>query len=143
MDGDLTLELHRLTHALDRAADQILRSTLGLSYRRFLALLLVNELSEPTQRALAGALGITEPSTSRMAAVLAEAGYLRASTARRGGNRRRLELTPAGKEIVARSHALLEERFADLVRRSEVPYEIYSRYTRALLVALGDQSLPR
>jgi DNA-binding MarR family transcriptional regulator len=75
--------------------------------------------------------------------VLAEAGYLRASTARRGGNRRRLELTPAGKEIVARSHALLEERFADLVRRSEVPYEIYSRYTRALLVALGDQSLPR
>ena len=57
MSGDLSFDLHRLTARLDRAADRILTETLGLSYRRFLALLVVGELQAPTQRALADALG--------------------------------------------------------------------------------------
>lgn len=142
MDGDLTFDLHRLTHRLDQAADRILGDELGLSYRRFLTLLLVGELTEPTQRALANALGITEPSASRMAAVLADAGYLEAGTASQGGNRRRLRLTATGKELVARSRELLEHRFADLVARSGVPYATYSQHTRALLAALdGDEGV--
>lgn len=139
VDGDLSFDLHRLTHRLDTAADRLLDSTLGLSYRRFLALLLIGELREPTQRALAEALGVTEPSASRMTAVLADAGYVETTTVPGRGNRRRLQLTPAGKEAVARSRELLERRFADLVDRSGVPYEAYSRHTRALLDALGDQ----
>jgi DNA-binding MarR family transcriptional regulator len=139
VDGDLSFDLHRLTHRLDRAADRILDDALGLSYRRFLTLLLVGELNEPTQRALADGLGITEPSASRMTAVLADAGYLEATTARQGGNRRRLRLTPAGKDVVTRSRELLERRFADLVARSGVPYATYSGYTRALLAALDGE----
>jgi DNA-binding MarR family transcriptional regulator len=143
MDGDLSFDLHRLTARLDHAADRILTEALGLSYRRFLALLLVGELDSPTQRALADALGVTEPSASRMTAVLTESGYLVAATAPQGGNRRRLSLTPAGKDAVERAQELLETRFAELVSRSGVPYATYSRHTRALLNALTDEQEQR
>jgi DNA-binding MarR family transcriptional regulator len=138
VSGDLSFDLHVLTSRLDKAADRILEHAVGLSYRRFLALLLVGELGTPTQRALAAALGVTEPSASRMTGVLADAGYLDASNAPRGGNRRELTLTPAGKEVVEASRELLERRFADLVTRSGVPYASYSRHTRALIAALAD-----
>jgi DNA-binding MarR family transcriptional regulator len=134
--GDLTFDLHRLTARLDRAADRILTDALGVSYRRFLALLLVQQLDSPTQRALAEALDVTEPSASRMTAALVAAGLLEAGAAAGGGNRRSLALTPAGTEVVTRSRALLEQRFAELVTRSGVPYATYHRHTRTLLAAL-------
>src|SRR5919107_2632533 len=99
MEGSLTFDLHALTARLDRAADRILRAEVELSYRRFLALLLVGE-GAPTQRVLAERLGLTEPSTSRMVGVLAEEGLLDVTADPAGGNRRRLVLTPAGKERV-------------------------------------------
>ena len=139
MAGDLSFDLHRLTARLDRAADRILDETLGLSYRRFLTLLLVGELDRPTQRALADALGVSEPSASRMTSVLVEAGYLQIGPAPQGGNRRQLSLTPAGKEAAKRGRELLERRFAELVERSRVPYTAYHRHTRALLAALSDE----
>ena len=142
MTGDLGFELHRLTAQLDRAADRILDAALGLSYRRFLTLLLVGELQDPTQRALAEALGTSEPSVSRMTAVLAEAGYLDVTPSPQGGNRRRLSLTPSGKEAVERSRDLLDGRFARIVERSGVPYVDYSQHTRALLDVLAEDAGP-
>jgi DNA-binding MarR family transcriptional regulator len=142
MTNELAFDLHRLTGRLDRAADRILAETLGVSYRRFLALLLVQQLENPTQRALAEALEVTEPSASRMTAVLVTAGLLEASTATGGGNRRRLALTPAGTDVVTRSRDLLERRFAELVARSGVPYAAYQRHTRKLLAVLdGEEPL--
>lgn len=138
MDSALSFDLHQLTARLDKAADRILADALGLSYRRFLTLFLVGELGSPTQRDLADALGVSEPSTSRMTAVLAEDGYLTVDIPPQGGNRRQLNLTPAGKAAVEQSRDLLETRFADLVSRSGVPYADYSRHTRALLAALAD-----
>jgi DNA-binding MarR family transcriptional regulator len=139
MSGDLGFDLHRLTAQLDRAADRLLDEAFGLSYRRFVTLLLVGELRDPTQRALAEALGISEPSASRMVTVLAEVGLLEVSRAPEGGNRRRLALTPSGKEVVERSRELLEQRIARLLDRSGVPYAAYGRHTRALLDALIEQ----
>jgi DNA-binding MarR family transcriptional regulator len=134
--SNLSFDLHRLTARMDRAADRILSDAMGLSYRRFLALLLVQELGSPTQRALADALDVTEPSVSRMTAVLVEVGYLDAGVPLGGGNRRQLTLTPAGRHAVTSARDLLEARFAELVARSGVPYAAYSRHTRALLEAL-------
>ncbi len=136
MPGDLSFELHALTARLDRAADRILRAEHDVSFRRFLTLLIVGNLGSTTQRALAEALGVSEPSVSRMTGVLAEAGLLDARPDPAGGNRRRLTLTPAGKQLVAQCRDLLEHRFAYLVQRSGVPYLDYSRHTRLLTAAL-------
>src|SRR5919112_6174436 len=137
MEGSLTFDLHALTARLDRAADRILRAEVELSYRRFLALLLVGE-GAPTQRVLAERLGVTEPSTSRMVGVLADEGLLDVVPDPAGGNRRRLTLTPAGKQRVEACQQVLEGRFADLVARSGVPYAEYAAHTRRLVAALGE-----
>jgi len=133
---DLSFNLHTLTARLDRSADRILRAEYGLSYRRFRTLLIVGRLAQPTQRALAHELGVSEPSASRMTSVLVRTGLLAADPDPDGGNRRRLSLTVTGKEMVGQCRTLLERRFADLVRRSGVCYSDYARDTRRLLDAL-------
>ncbi|MFC5996652.1 MarR family winged helix-turn-helix transcriptional regulator [Pseudonocardia hispaniensis] len=138
MSGDLTFDLHVLTARLDRAAEKILQPAFGLTYRRFLTLLLVGELGPLTQRALAEALGVSEPSVSRMTGALAGTGLLEAGPDPAGGNRRRLALTPSGKQVVAQCRDLLERRFADVVERSGVGYATYTRDTRRLIAALDD-----
>jgi DNA-binding MarR family transcriptional regulator len=62
--NNLGLELHTLVSRLERAGDRILRTTHGLSYRRFMVLVTVGELGTCTQRALADSLAVTEPSVS-------------------------------------------------------------------------------
>lgn len=138
MERHLTFDLHVLTARMDRSADRQLTAEQGISYRRFLALLLVGELGTPTQRQLAERLGVTEPSVSRMVGLLAEAGLLELGPDPDGGNRRRLALTAEGRALVRRCRRLLERRFAALVRRSGVDYEEYAAQTRRLLEALDD-----
>ena len=133
---DLSRNLHALTARLDRAADRMLRAEAGLSYSRFLALYLVGAWGAETQRALADQLGVTEPSVSRMIRVLEGSGLLKASSEPGGGNRRRLRLTEAGEQCVQRWGGLLEERLADLVDASGVPYATYVDYTERLLAAI-------
>lgn len=136
MPENLSFDLHVLTARLDRSADRILQAEYGLSYRRFLALLAVDELGAATQRALAENLGVSEPSASRMAAVLAGTGMLDSPLDPAGGNRRRLTLTAQGKQVVEDCRELLERRFADLVEGSGVSYNDYARDTTLLLEAL-------
>ena len=136
VERDLSRSLHALTARLDRAADRMLRAEAGLSYSRFLALYLVDAWGAETQRALAELLGVTEPSVSRMVRVLEGSGLLDTSSEPGGGNRRRLRLTAAGKQRVQRWGGLLEERLADLVEGSGVPYATYVDYTKRLLNAL-------
>lgn len=138
MEQSLAFDLHALTARMDRSADQMLTAEAGLSYRRFLALLLVGQLGSATQRELAEALGVSEPSVSRMAGLLAETGLLDLRPDPGGGNRRRLTLTAEGKRTVRKCRRLLERRFAALVERSGISYERYAADTRKLLSALED-----
>jgi DNA-binding MarR family transcriptional regulator len=133
--GRLSTDLHKLTARLDRAADQVL-SQAGTSYARFLALLGVAEGAR-TQRELSVWLGITEPSVSRTVRVLVEQGLVHNDSVPRQGNRRQLSLTTKGKSLVERSGKLLEQRFAEAVRASGVPYEEYGTYTKRLLDQLA------
>jgi DNA-binding MarR family transcriptional regulator len=128
----LSYELHKLTARLDRAADGLLSSREGVSYSRFLSLFAVRE-GAASQRELARWLGQSEPSTSRMVGVLAQDGLLDVTTVAGMGNRRQLQLTDAGAELVERCGRLLEGRFEELVKRSGVPYAAYQRHTRRLL----------
>jgi len=130
---DLSFTLHVLTARLDRAADRLLRAEHDITYSRFLALSLIGELGVSTQRALADALGVTEPSISRMVGVLTAEGLLDAP-GRTG--RRHLNLSARGKELVASVQHVLEDRFAALVAESRVPYAEYAEHTTQLLATL-------
>jgi DNA-binding MarR family transcriptional regulator len=136
VERNLSFNLHVLTARLERMADRILRTEYHVSYRRFLALTLVGQLGASTQRALADCLGVTEPSVSRMTAVLADEGLLDVRPDPGGGRRRRLSLTDAGKQLVASVQDGLEQRFAAFVAHSGVPYAEYAEHTQRLLTTL-------
>ena len=111
----LVHELHVLVRALDRSAEVRL-SPFGISYSRYLALLLVGEHEGMTQRELAAALGQTEPTAGRTAAALADAGWLEVTRTPGGGNRRALSLTTAGRELLDAAGERLSSDFDDVVR---------------------------
>ena len=133
MEGHLAFDLHALTNRLDRAADRILQAECEVSYRRFLALFMADQLESPTQRALAERLGVTEPSISRMISTLSAAGLLDVGRGASGGNRRGLLLTDEGRRLVQRCCGLLEERMTAIVEAAGVPYDAYLDYTTRLL----------
>ncbi|WP_157545791.1 MarR family winged helix-turn-helix transcriptional regulator [Hamadaea tsunoensis] len=136
MPHNLSFALHVLTARLDRMGDRLLRAQHGISYRRFLALVFVGELGASTQRALADELGVTEPSVSRMTAVLAADGLLNVEADPAGGNRRRLSLTDQGRQLVTAVRRDFEDRLAGLVEHSGVPYAQYAEHTERLLSTL-------
>ena len=112
---DPAYALHAVVSLLDRAADDILPA-LDLTYSRFLALLTIERLEGATQKAVADALGVTEPSASRAIRRLQEDGLV-ASTAMPGvGNRRTVSLTDKGERVVDEAAAHLERSFADLLK---------------------------
>lgn len=136
MPEALSYELHKLTARLDSAADGLLRREAGVSYSRFLALFAVSETGG-SQRDIARWLGLTDPSTSRMVGVLAAKGLLTATRTAGAGNRHQVNLTDEGVRLVERCSQMLEDRFAELIGRSGVPYATYQRYTRRLLAQLN------
>ncbi|MFL6090403.1 MAG: MarR family winged helix-turn-helix transcriptional regulator [Aeromicrobium sp.] len=116
--------LHALVFLLDQAADSILPE-LDLTYSRFQALLAIERLGGATQRAIAEALGVTEPSASRAIRGLQDAGLAAADSTPGTGNRRVVTLTDKGQRVVDEAAAHLEKAFASLldhtgVRRSDV-----------------------
>jgi len=133
---DLSFQLHILTARLDRAADRILLVEQSLSYSRFLTLFAIGELGAGTQRGLAQHLGVSEASVSRMINALVEAGLVVVEPHRIPGNRNQLGLTRAGWKIVRRCRTLLENRLAEVVSMSGVPYARYVTQTRRLVAAL-------
>lgn len=136
---DLAYDLHVLVARLDASADRILQASHGVTYRRFLTLLALRDLGATTQRALATRLHVSEPSVSRMCAVLAGDGLLLVEPSPGGGNRRRLTLTGRGRALVQACAGMLEGRLVGLVEHSAVPYATYARHTRQLLAALAGE----
>src|SRR6185369_12777369 len=132
----LSFALHVLTARLDRMGDRLLRAEHDISYHRFLALVFVGELGASTQRALAEQLGVTEPSVSRMTAVLVADGLLNVEPDPDGGNRRRLSLTEQGQRLVTTVRRDFENRLAEFVELSGVPYTEYAEHTERMLSTL-------
>jgi len=135
---NLGLELHTLMSRLEQAGDRIMRAEHGLSYRRFMVLVMVGELGASTQRALADGLGVTEPSVSRMVGTLADSGLLSVLPDPAGGNRRRIALTDAGRDLVARAGTDLVQRLTKFVESTGVPFETYFAHTQRLNAVLID-----
>jgi DNA-binding MarR family transcriptional regulator len=130
-------DLHVLVARLDRNADRILRADLDLSYPRFLLLLTLRRTGPLTQRALAGELGVTEPTVSRTATSLAAAGHLSIGVTPGGGNRRAVALTEQGAALVDKGTARLEDAFGSLVGAAGVDPAVLREVTGRLLRTLG------
>ena len=129
--------LHALVTVLDRAADEILKDRLGITYNRFLTLVTLQRLGSATQRELATELGVSEPSVSRALPILAEAGYVSVTTTAGEGNRRQVELTAAGDKLVNEAADLLEDGFAEVMNQAGVKAGEILHVTASMLGALG------
>lgn len=115
MTSTLGYDLHTLVRRLDRAADRLL-VPLGLSYRRYLTLLLVGELDGGTQRQVAEAVGTSEPAVSRMLGALTDDGLTTVAPDPGNGHRKLVRLTADGRDLVERATATLGDQLDDLVR---------------------------
>ena len=112
--------LHALVAVLDRAADQILKERLGITFSRYLTLLTLQRLGSATQRELAAELGVSEPSISRSVPLLTNEGFLTVTSVAGGGNRRSVELTTVGEKLVDEAADILEDSFAQLMKAAGV-----------------------
>jgi len=124
--------LHAVVFMLDRAAEGILPE-LGLTYSRFLTLLTIERLGGATQRSIAEALGVSEPSASRAIRGLQNTELVVADATPGAGNRRVVTLTDKGQRVVDEAADHLERSFATLLDHAGL--------TRADVLAITDPLL--
>ena len=109
---DLAYELHDLVRSLDRWAERLLRPV-GLSYNRYVALVITSQHSGITGRALAEAIGVSEAAGSGIVRSLLSQGYLEDVAPTGAGNIRRLSVTAAGATLLDHCSGLLGSSLDD------------------------------
>src|SRR5215469_12790877 len=115
MDISLTYLLGKLMFEIDRAADQLLQAHVGISYRRFLFLTVLQHSGTVTQHELAVALGYSDPAVSTMLVELAKDGYLQVAPSETHGRKRLVSITARGSEVMARGRSVLDTHFDQLM----------------------------
>jgi len=136
MDESPAYLLHKLVLEMDRAADKLLRTHLGISYKRALFLFVLQQHGTITQHELAVALGYSDPAVSTMLLELAKEGYLRTAPSPEHGRKRLVTITPKGSEGVAQGRQLLDSHFDKLMVAAGVDAQHYSKLTKQLYQAL-------
>jgi DNA-binding MarR family transcriptional regulator len=128
--------LHKLVFELDRGADSLLRTQMGISYKRAVFLLVLEQCGTVTQHALAVALGYSDPSVSTMLVELAKEGYLRTAVSPEHARKRLVSITAKGSEVVAQGRQLLDERFDQLMESAGVDAQHYRDLNEQVYLAL-------
>jgi DNA-binding MarR family transcriptional regulator len=128
--------LHKLVFALDRAADQLLRAHVGISYKRALFLLVLQQHGTITQHELACALGYSDPAVSTMLLELAKQGYVTMAPSPAHGRKRLVTLTDKGRDVVMEGIQLLDARFDQLLVTAAVDADHYHALTERVYQAL-------
>src|SRR5215831_1933660 len=95
-----TYLLGRFVFELDRTADHLLQTEVGITYRRFLFLTVLQASGTVTQHRLAVALGYSDPAVSMMLVELAADGFLETSKSPEHGRKRLVTITRKGSEVV-------------------------------------------
>jgi DNA-binding MarR family transcriptional regulator len=121
---------------LDHVADHLLQTEVGISYRRFLFLTVLQHSGKVTQHELAVALGYSDPAVSTMLVELTRDSYLQTSQSPEHGRTRLVTITPKGNEVVARGRHLLDEHFDQLLARAGVDAQQLGEITERLYNAL-------
>src|SRR5713226_6778376 len=132
MDNSLAYLLGKLMFEIDRAADQLLQTHVGISYRRFLFLTVLQHCGTVTQHELAVALGYSDPAVSTMLVELAKDGYIQTTKSPEHGRKRLVTITAKGNEVVANGRHLLDSRFDQLMQAAGVDAQYYRELTEQL-----------
>lgn len=138
---EISLLLHRIVYALDRAADRRLRDQFGVSHSRAVLLRVIGLKGPCSQHELAVALGHTDPAVTGMVRELVAAGLVEVLPDPGNGRRRLVSLTASGTDLVARVTAALDAAMAELVRAAAVDTRILAAELAkidAVLVPTGD-----
>jgi DNA-binding MarR family transcriptional regulator len=136
VDTSLTYLLGKLIFEIDRAADHLLQTQVGISYRRFLFLTVLQHRGTVTQHELAVALGYSDPAVSTMLVELARDGYVHTTKSPEHGRKRLVTITPKGNEVVAQGRRLLDAHFDQLMAIADVDAQHYRKLTERLHQAL-------
>jgi DNA-binding MarR family transcriptional regulator len=136
MDTSLAYLLGKLMFEIDRAADQLLQTQVGISYRRFLFLTVLRHSGTVTQHELAVALGYSDPAVSTMLVELAREGYIQTTKSPEHARKRLVTITPKGNEVVAQGRQLLDLHFDQLLVIAGIDAQHYRELTERLHQAL-------
>lgn len=136
MDTSLAYLSGKLMFAIDRAADQLLQTDVGISYRRFLFLTVLQHCGTVTQHELAVALGYSDPAVSTMLVELGKDNYIQTTPSPEHGRKRLVAITPKGNEVVAQGRLLLDAHFDQLMERAGIDAQLYRELTERLYQAL-------
>src|SRR5947207_2140399 len=120
MHPSLTSLFGRFMFDLDRASDQLLQSSVGISYRRFLFLTVLHHTGTVTQHQLAQALGYSDPAVSTMLVELAREGYVQTIQSPHHARKRLVTLTPSGSAVAAQGRHVLDEHFDLLLQNANI-----------------------
>jgi DNA-binding MarR family transcriptional regulator len=121
---------------MDRAADHLLRTHIGISYKRALFLTVLQQCGTVTQHELAVALGYSDPAVSTMLVELAKDGYIQTTKSPEHGRKRLVTITPKGSEVVAKGRQLLDLHFDQLLVIAGVDAQHYRELTEQLYQVL-------
>lgn len=128
--------LGRFMLELDRAADHLLQTRVGISYKRFLFLTVLQHCGTVTQHELAVALGYSDPAVSTMLIELARDGYIQTSRSPEHGRKHLVTITPKGSEVVAQARQILDTHFDQLLDIAGVDAQQLREITERLYQAL-------
>ena len=136
--------LGRFVLELDRVADHLLQSQLGISYKRTL-FLIVLQYGTVTQHELAVALGYSDPAVSTMLVELAKDGYVQTTPSETHGRKRLVMITPKGNEVVTHARQVLDAHFDQLLVLAGVDgqqlRDITERLYQALMVKMKQENV--
>jgi DNA-binding MarR family transcriptional regulator len=135
-DASTAYLLGRFVFELDRTTDHLLQTEIGITYRRFLFLTVLQHVGTVTQHELARALGYSDPAVSTMLVELATAGYVHTSRSPKHGRKRLVTITPQGSDLVARGRSLLDAHFDQLLALADVDAQQLRGITERLRQAL-------
>jgi DNA-binding MarR family transcriptional regulator len=136
MANSLGFLLGKFMYEIDRAADQLLQSQVGISYKRFLFLTVLQQCGTVTQHGLAVALGYSDPAVSTMLVELAKADYVQTAPSPEHGRKRLVTITDAGSKVVAQGRLVLDAHLDQLMVIADVDAEHYRELTERLHQAL-------
>src|SRR5215472_14994691 len=143
MNNSPSYLLGRFMFELDRVADHLLQTQVGLSYRRALFLIVLQHCGTVTQHELAVALGYSDPAVSTMLVELAKDGYVKVTKSETHGRKRLVAITPKGNEVVALGRQLLDAHFDQLMARAGVDAQQLQEITEQLYRALMETERER
>ncbi|HNV10977.1 MAG TPA: MarR family transcriptional regulator [Propionibacteriaceae bacterium] len=132
MGQRLTAGLHELVYAMDAYSDRVLRSRFDVDRNLFAFLVPLSDGTLDVTR-LAERLNLTRAAVSKRVPVLERDGWV---TTRADGRRVLVDLTPTGRDLVARAGVLLNGRFAALMADVDIEVDVLDTHVRTLIDAV-------